>query len=54
MPEEKYNGIHWEAQRWFERLPMYLPGCDGEECPLFGGQLIGCDCPFDDRAVIGN
>jgi hypothetical protein len=24
MPEEKYNGIHWEAQRWFERLPMYL------------------------------
>src|SRR5262245_21177458 len=24
MPEEKHTWIHWEAQRWYERLPMYL------------------------------
>jgi hypothetical protein len=29
---------------------FHVPGCDGEECPLCGGQLITCDCPFDDRA----
>jgi hypothetical protein len=29
---------------------FHVPGCDGEECPLCGGQLISCDCPFDDRA----
>jgi len=25
MPAETLAGIHGEAQRWFERLPMHLP-----------------------------
>ncbi len=29
---------------------FHVPGCDVEECPICGGQLIICDCPFDDRA----
>jgi hypothetical protein len=24
------------------------PGCDGEECPACGGQLIGCGCAGED------
>ena len=23
-------------------------GCDAEQCPRCGGQLIGCDCPYTD------
>jgi hypothetical protein len=29
---------------------FHVAGCDGEECPLCGGQLITCDCPIDDSA----
>ncbi len=24
MPETKHAWVHWEAQRWYERLPMFL------------------------------
>ena len=27
---------------------FHVPGCDGEECPVCAGQLITCDCPFDE------
>jgi hypothetical protein len=25
---------------------FHVPSCDVEECPVCGGQLISCDCPF--------
>ena len=28
---------------------FHVPSCDGEECPVCGGQMLSCDCPFDDR-----
>jgi hypothetical protein len=29
---------------------FHVPSCDVEECPLCAGQLITCDCQFDDPA----
>jgi hypothetical protein len=28
---------------------FHVPSCDVEECPVCGGQLISCDCPFEER-----
>jgi hypothetical protein len=30
---------------------FHVAGCDGEESPECGGQLISCDCPFDESAT---
>jgi hypothetical protein len=27
---------------------LHVPNCDVEECPICGGQLISCECPFDE------
>ncbi len=29
---------------------LHVVGCDAEECPICHNQLLGCDCPYDDRA----
>ena len=28
---------------------FHVPSCDVEECPACGGQLISCDCGFEER-----
>ena len=30
---------------------FHVPSCDVEECPVCGGQLISCDCGFEDPPV---
>jgi len=29
---------------------FHVPDCDVEQCPACGGQLISCDCAFDNVA----
>ena len=29
---------------------LHVPGCDVEECPVCGRQLISCDCDFEEFA----
>ena len=29
---------------------LHVPSCNFEECPVCGGQLLCCDCIFDDGA----
>ena len=29
-----------------EKGKQHIPGCDWEECPFCGRQLIGCDCCY--------
>lgn len=31
---------------------FHVPSCDVEKCPVCGGQLITCDCEFDDLAQV--
>jgi hypothetical protein len=32
---------------------FHVPSCDVEECPACHGQLITCDCEFDEAATTG-
>lgn len=27
---------------------FHVPSCDVEQCPVCGGQIITCNCPFDE------
>jgi hypothetical protein len=49
-----------EQDDWYaDRIPchdcrvlkgeLHVPSCDVEECPVGGGQLISCDCAFEER-----
>lgn len=33
---------------------QHKPGCDMEECPFCGGQLIGCDCCYEKLGIDAN
>ena len=57
VPRVRYGS---EQDDWHaERLPchdcrvlmgeFHVPSCDVEECPVCGGQLISCDCVFEER-----
>lgn len=58
IPRIRYGDEHsdWGAIRHVcgdcavLKSELHVPGCDVEECPSCGGQLITCDCPFDERA----
>ncbi len=61
-----YAGVRYGREKRFGRGPAsgrrchdcgvepgghHHPGCDWEECPRCGGQLISCGCPFDEHEV---
>jgi rRNA maturation endonuclease Nob1 len=37
-----------------EKGGYHHPGCDAEECPVCGGQLISCDCMDEEEDSDGD
>ncbi len=33
---------------------LHVFGCDAERCPSCGGQVIYCECDFDDQSIREN
>jgi hypothetical protein len=53
--EETRHGATYRADSrchdcWVEPGGFHHPGCDWAECPRCRGQLLGCDCDYDEDA----